>query len=146
MGNDYQTIFNADLMEAVKATCNYPWAQYIPPFEVVSGVYYVSGIAFVGCYLIDTGDGLVLIDTAFHESVYLVVDAIYRLGYKIEDLKAIFLSHLHFDHANGARALQELSRAKLYMSRADLGHLNNNCLMYNDGSLIYGTLYPECFY
>lgn len=146
---DYSLVFAADIFEATRMCYEEPWNQYVPPFEVVSGVYYAAGIAWVGCYLVDTGDGLVLIDTAFHESVYLVVDAIWRLGYRPEDLKAIFLTHIHMDHINGARALQELSGAKIYMSKRDLPHLRDKRLAYNDGSaghMVYGEIEPDYFY
>ena len=44
--------------------CRTPWVSYLPPFRMAPGVYYVSGNDWVACYLIDTGAGLILIDTA----------------------------------------------------------------------------------
>lgn len=73
----------------------------------------------MGCYLIDTGSGLILIDTAIPESMYLLVDSIYRLGYKPEDIKKILLSHAHFDHCGAARAMKELTGASVYLSSED---------------------------
>ena len=61
-----------------------------------------------GCYLIDTGDGLILIDTAIPESLYLMVDSIYRAGFCPKDIKKILLSHAHFDHMGGAAAMKAL--------------------------------------
>ncbi|WP_432628366.1 MBL fold metallo-hydrolase [Brotaphodocola sp.] len=96
-----------------------PWTLAIKPFQVAPQTWYVAGQTWVGCYLIDTGDGLILIDTAITESLYMLVDSIYRLGYKPEDIKMILISHAHFDHCGGARAMKELTGAPLYMSKED---------------------------
>lgn len=96
-----------------------PWEIRIAPFQVAPQTWYVSGQTWVACYLIDTGDGLILIDTGIAESLYLLVDSIYRLGYRIDDIKKILLSHAHFDHSGGARAMKELTGAEIYMSKED---------------------------
>ena len=51
---------------------NKPWLLTQKPFRVAPRVYYV-GNTWVGAYLIDTGDGLVLIDTTVFETTYLVL-------------------------------------------------------------------------
>ena len=89
------------------------------PFQVAPQTWYVAGQTWIGCYLIDTGDGLILIDAAIPESMYLLVDSIYRLGYKPEDIKKILISHAHFDHCGAAGAMKELTGAELYMSKED---------------------------
>lgn len=96
-----------------------PWTLAIEPFQVAPKTWYVAGQTWVGCYLIDTGDGLILIDTAIPESVYMLVDSIYRLGYRPEQIKKILISHAHFDHCGAARIMKELTGAELYMSKED---------------------------
>lgn len=96
-----------------------PWTIAVKPFQVAPQTWYVAGQTWVGCYLIDTGDGLILIDAAIPESMYLLVDSIYRLGYKPEDIKKILISHAHFDHCGAAGAMKELTGAELYMSKED---------------------------
>lgn len=97
-----------------------PWTLAIEPFQVAPQTWYVSGQTWVGCYLIDTGEGLILIDTAIAESLYMLVDSIYKLGYKLTDIKKILISHAHFDHCGGARAMKELTGAEIYMSKEDM--------------------------
>lgn len=87
-------IYTADPCVAMDMVARTPWDHYVPPYEVVSGVYSVSGIEWVSSFLIDTGDGLILIDTGLHESVYLLIDSIYRLGFKLNDIRMILLSHM----------------------------------------------------
>lgn len=43
----------------------------VAPFQVAPRTYYVSGQRWVGAYLIDTGEGCILIDTAVSESAPL---------------------------------------------------------------------------
>lgn len=107
------------IIDPVKTLAFEPWKIAVKPFQVSPRTWYVSGQSWVGCYLIDTGDGLILIDAAIPESLYLLVDSIYRLGYKPEDIKKILLSHAHFDHIGGAAAMKKLTGAQLYMSKED---------------------------
>ena len=103
----------------VKTLAYEPWELAVEPFQVAPQTWYVAGQTWVGCYLIDTGDGLILIDTAIPESLYLLVDSIYRLGFKLTHIKKILLSHAHFDHCGAAGAMKKLTGAELYMSKED---------------------------
>ena len=103
----------------VETLCHRPWELAVKPFQVSPRTYYVSGQKWVGAYLIDTGEGLILLDTGIAESVYLLVDSIYSLGYKPTDIKMILISHAHLDHFGGAAAMKALTGAPLYMSRED---------------------------
>ena len=103
----------------VKTLAYEPWEIAVKPFQVAPQTWYVSGQTWVGCYLIDTGDGLILIDTAIPESLYLIVDSICQLGFKMTDIKKILLSHAHFDHCGAAAAMKKLTGAELYMSKED---------------------------
>ncbi len=103
----------------VKTLAYEPWEIAVKPFQVAPQTWYVSGQTWVGCYLIDTGDGLILINTAIPESLYLMVDSICQLGFKMTDIKKILLSHAHFDHCGAAAAMKKLTGAELYMSKED---------------------------
>lgn len=103
----------------VKTLAYEPWEIAVKPFQVAPQTWYVSGQTWVSCYLIDTGDGLILIDTAIPESLYLMVDSICQLGFKLTDIKKILLSHAHFDHCGAAAAMKKLTGAELYMSKED---------------------------
>ncbi len=96
-----------------------PWTLAVEPFQVAPQTWYVAGQTWVGCYLIDTGEGLILLDTAIPESAYMLVDSIYKLGFKPADIKKILISHAHFDHCGAACLMKELTGAALYMSRED---------------------------
>lgn len=98
-----------------------PWKLEVAPFRVAPNVYYV-GNAWVGVYLIDgNGDGrqLAVIDTAVFETMYLTLESIRRLGFDPQNIKNIFVSHMHFDHTGGVTQLKNLTGAKVWMSKID---------------------------
>ena len=109
--------------DPVRTLAHTPWKLAVPAFQVSPRTWYVSGQSWVGAYLIDTGDGCILLDTAIPESLYLLVDAVQQTGHTMSDIKMILLSHAHFDHIGGAAALHEMTGAPLYMSREDTGFL-----------------------
>ena len=46
----------------------HPWKFATKPFRIAGNLYYV-GNADVSAYLLDTGEGLILIDTAFPQTL-----------------------------------------------------------------------------
>jgi metallo-beta-lactamase class B len=94
------------------------WETLQEPFQMAPSVYYV-GTSFVGSYLIDTGDGLILIDQLFAESVYMLFESIRKLGFNPKDIKMLLVSHGHFDHCGGTRLVKEYTKAPVYMAKED---------------------------
>lgn len=88
------------------------------PFRVFGNLYFV-GTEPASAHLIDTGAGLILLDSGYPETLYLVLDSIRRLGFRLEDLALILHSHGHIDHIGGTRALVELTGAKTAIGAAD---------------------------
>ena len=95
-----------------------PWLGYVKPAKIFGNLYFV-GTKPSSVHLVDTGDGLILIDTGYLDNLYLTVQNIWELGFDPRDIKILLLSHCHFDHTNGAAPLQQLSGAKIYLSRDD---------------------------
>lgn len=97
----------------------HPWKYAVPAYRVTPHVWNVGGQDDVCSYLFDTGEGLILIDTGYRASLYLLVDRIHSIGYDPRDIKKILLSHWHWDHVNGCAALQALSGAEVWISKED---------------------------
>ena len=91
--------------------CMHPWKHYVQPFRIAGNLYYV-GNHDVSSHLINTGQGLILLDTAFPQTVYLLLESIRRLGFDPDDIRLILHCHGHYDHFGGTRALIELSRSR----------------------------------
>lgn len=84
-----------------------PWEGRIFPFRMIGGVYFV-GTYQASSHLIDTGDGLILIDTGYANALYLVLDSIRLLGFRIEDIRYVVHTHYHYDHAQATKYLMPL--------------------------------------
>ncbi len=97
----------------------HPWKYAVPAYRVTPHVWNVGGQDDVCSYLFDTGEGLILIDTGYRASLYLLIDRIHSIGYDPRDIKKILLSHWHWDHVNGCAALAALSGAQVWISKED---------------------------
>ena len=69
--------------------------------------------------MIDTGEGLILIDPGYSNTLYLVVRSIYELGFKPKDIKYIINTHWHSDHTEATKAMVDLTGAKTLIGRYD---------------------------
>lgn len=91
------------------------WNKEQKPFRVYGNTYYVGPHGLTSL-LITSKAGHVLIDGALPESVPQIVANIRSLGFRVEDVKLIVNSHVHFDHGGGIAELQRLSGAKVAAS------------------------------
>ena len=91
------------------------WNQPQAPFRIFGGTYYV-GPHGLSSILITSSAGHVLIDGALPESARIIAKNIKSLGFRVEDVKVILNSHVHFDHAGGLAELQRLSGARVMAS------------------------------
>ena len=96
----------------------HPENYRIEPFQIFGNLYDV-GDRDACPYLIDTGDGLILIDTGYGHELNFLLENIKTLGFRVEDIKIIIHSHGHYDHFGGTEAIRTHSGAKVYMSRVE---------------------------
>lgn len=98
---------------------NKQWEQPFPGFKIVGNLYYV-GTYDLGCYLIDTGAGLILVNTGASGSYPLIKANIEALGFKTGDIKVLTSTHGHWDHVGDLASFQkDAPDAKTYMSERD---------------------------
>lgn len=95
-----------------------PYEGRMKPFKIIGNVYFV-GTYHASSHLIDTGEGLILIDTGYENTLYLLLESIWELGFKPWDIKYIVHSHWHGDHTAGTECLAELSGAKTVIGEHD---------------------------
>jgi glyoxylase-like metal-dependent hydrolase (beta-lactamase superfamily II) len=80
------------------------------PEKVARGVYRVDAFGLsnaINVLLIEGGDGWTLIDTGVEGSVGRIKAALATLAAGPEDLKRVFLTHQHDDHAGGLGGILE---------------------------------------
>ncbi len=99
------------------------WKQARKPCKISDNIYYV-GTESGPSHLIVTSDGLVLIDTSYAKTLYLLIENIRALGFDPYNVKHIVHTHGHYDHIGGTRALVELTGAKTYIGRGDENMVN----------------------
>ena len=94
------------------------WNQPVKPFRIVGNLYYV-GASDISSFLITTPEGHILLDSGFVETVPQIQKNIAQLGFRLEDVKVLIITHAHYDHAGGLALLKRLTSAKLMASEAD---------------------------
>lgn len=92
--------------------------QAVAPFKIFDNLYYV-GIDWVAAYVLETSDGLILIDALYGKWAETIIPKIRALGLNPADIKYIIATHGHFDHAGGADLLQRLTGARVVMAEED---------------------------
>jgi metallo-beta-lactamase class B len=89
------------------------------PVKVFDNFYFVGQTEF-SAWAVTTSEGIIVIDPIFDYSVEdEVVDGLRKLGFDPADIKYVIVSHGHFDHAGGAKLLQERFGARVLLTAAD---------------------------
>lgn len=96
-----------------------PWLWDVAPFHIADNLYFV-GNKDVSVHLFDTGAGLLLLDTSYTQTAYLLLESIRELGFDPHDIKWILHSHGHIDHFGCTRMLVEKYGCTTYFPEADL--------------------------
>jgi metallo-beta-lactamase class B len=98
------------------------WNQDQKPFRIYGDTYYV-GVRGLAAILVASDAGHILIDGDLAESAPKIAASIRALGYRLEDVKVILNTHVHYDHAGGLSALQRLTGARVLASPWSAGAL-----------------------
>ena len=86
---------------------NDPVLQKMEPYKAFDNVYYV-GVCWVSAWLVTSPRGHVLIDSLYGGFTDTLVDNIRSLGFDLQDIKLVAMTHGHRDHAGGAAKLKQL--------------------------------------
>ncbi|MFW6187555.1 MAG: MBL fold metallo-hydrolase [Actinomycetota bacterium] len=74
--------------------------------EVADGIHRITH-AHVNCYLIEDEDGLTLVDAGLPSMWPMLLAGLERLGRRPDEVRALVLTHAHFDHVGFARRAQD---------------------------------------
>ena len=110
--------------------------------NVAPGVHRLEH-AYVNCYLIEDGDAVTIVDAAFPSTWAPLLLALDEIGRTRRDVKALVLTHAHFDHLGFAARAQAELRVPIWVHRAD-EHLAAHPYHYQRERtpFVYPLLYP----
>src|SRR4051812_44834343 len=76
----------------------------------------------IAATVLETGDGPILFDTGPESTFENVESELRKFGFDPRDIRHVFLSHIHFDHAGAAWRFAELG-ATIYVHPRGAPHL-----------------------
>ncbi len=117
------------------------WLAPVPP-EKIFGTTYLVGFGGMSVALIDTGDGLVLVDGALPQAAPAILANVRALGFDPKDIKYILSTEPHFDHAGGLAALARDTGATVVASARGAEGLRAGAMAADDPQLAYGGSWP----
>ncbi|WP_156122991.1 MBL fold metallo-hydrolase [Deinococcus radiopugnans] len=93
----------------------------------------------IAAYLLDTGDGLAIVDTGPTSTLPALTAGIEALGATLNDVRHLLLTHIHFDHAGAAGTiLSRVPEARAYVHERGAKHLASPERLVASATQIYG--------
>ena len=86
---------------------------------------------------LESNDGLILFDTGPESTFATVAAQLPERGFSLQDVRHIFLSHIHFDHAGAAWRFAELG-ATIYVHPRGAPHLIDPTKLIASATRLYG--------
>jgi glyoxylase-like metal-dependent hydrolase (beta-lactamase superfamily II) len=98
----------------------------------------------IGAYLVDTDDGLALVDCGPTSCLATLRAALAARGYEIRDLRHLLLSHIHLDHAGAAGSIvREHPQLVVHVSEVGAPHLVDPSRLEASARRLYGDTFDE---
>lgn len=97
----------------------------IKPQKITDNVYFVGTFdRSSSSHIIDTGEGLILIDSGYPNLMDKVIENIESFGFSMYDIKYLLISHGHYDHMGSSVILREKYGTKLFLGEQDRLYAN----------------------
>jgi len=90
---------------------------------VTHGIHLLGELGPAAAYVVETSEGLVLIDSGLDSDARPLKAQMEKLGLDWKKTRAILLTHMHVDHCGGAEHLREATGATVYAGAADAPYL-----------------------
>ena len=94
-------------------------------YLVGGSAYGVSAMGDCNLYLIDCGVKLALIDTGGGEGVPDILDNVRALGFDPKTLEYALITHCHYDHIGGNKALKEATGCRIAAHESEVDDIEN---------------------
>ena len=90
----------------------------------------------IASFLIETSQGPVLIETGPHSTFESLEENVREKGFKLDEIKHVFLTHIHLDHAGAAWAMAEKG-ATIYLHPFGQKHMADPSKLMASAKMIY---------
>ncbi len=91
----------------------------------------------IAAFAIEGPTGVAMVECGPHSTIAHLDTGLAQLGFKRTDVRHVFLSHIHFDHAGAAWAFAQHG-AVIYVHPVGLPHLQAPQKLYQSAQQIYG--------
>ncbi len=119
---------------------------------VADGIYVIDSLyldleEMASCYLLEDDGELAFVETNTNYAVPLLLKGVTELGFSLDQVKYVILTHIHLDHAGGAGLLMErLPNAKLVVHPRGRKHMINPEKLIEGVKHVYGEAkYKELY-
>ncbi len=107
---------------------NHPWEVGenlgdATPVRILGNLWFV-GTRPASTHIIDTGEGLVMLDSGYRQSLPLVLSHMREMGLHPTDIRYIVHTHGHIDHMGATAELVRMTGAKTFLGRDDRAYAN----------------------
>jgi glyoxylase-like metal-dependent hydrolase (beta-lactamase superfamily II) len=92
----------------------------------------------IAAFLVESQDGLVLIETGPHSSLPALEEGLSKHGATPQDISAILVTHIHLDHSGAAWAIAQAADAPVYVHPKGYPHLLDPSRLLASAQMIYG--------
>jgi glyoxylase-like metal-dependent hydrolase (beta-lactamase superfamily II) len=99
-------------------------------------LHFLGNEETVAVFLIEYEGGLALVESGPHSTFPILCEKIRQKGHSPADIKHIFLTHIHLDHAGAAWAFAQMG-AKVYVHPFGYDHLANPAKLMESARRIY---------
>jgi glyoxylase-like metal-dependent hydrolase (beta-lactamase superfamily II) len=90
--------------------------------DAITDTVHFAYTDLVNWTLVTDGDGVILIDAGFPGSRDDVLESMRRLGFGVDDLRGILLTHAHIDHFGSAIWFAKTHGTPVYCHAHEVGH------------------------
>ena len=112
-------------------------------------LHFQGQLEAIAAFLVETSAGPILIETGPHSTLPHLQEGIEAAGYQLTDVKHVFLTHIHLDHAGVAWKFAEHG-ATIYVHPRGYPHMHDPSKLLKSAKMIYqeqmdslwGTLKP----
>lgn len=91
----------------------------------------------IAAFLIESNEGPILIETGPYSTFHRLEGCLRDIGYAINDIKHVLLTHIHFDHAGAAWAFAKQG-ATIHLHPFGADHMHDPTRLVASATMIYG--------